>query len=77
MTDCNYCTAEFKDNDEYIQHLVDEHKPDLSRIDEQKVRQHDAIDLNPELTLKGMAIQTGILLGILAVIAILLYVFFM
>lgn len=77
MTDCNYCTADFEDNDEYIQHLVDEHKNDLSRIDKQKVKQHDDIELNPELTIKGMLIQTGIILGVLAVTAAVIYIFFL
>jgi hypothetical protein len=70
MTDCKYCEKTLPDGDEdmYLNHLVDNHKNELTPIDERKIKTHDSIDLNPSATPKEMLIQTGIILGIIAVI---------
>ena len=75
MPECDYCTTKLETEDELIQHFVDEHKNELSRIDKRRVQQHETIDLNPELTMKGMLVQTVILLTVAGIISAIIYLF--
>lgn len=70
MMECNYCEETLPDEDEdaYLNHLVDEHKNELTAIDERKIQAHESIVLNPSATRKEIVIQTGIILGVIVVV---------
>lgn len=39
MPDCDYCDAEFDDEEAYLRHLGDEHEGELKRIDQRRVEE--------------------------------------
>ncbi len=70
MPDCDYCDAEFDDEQSYLKHLKKEHEGELTRVDQRRVEDVDA---------GGFSIPTGpaILVAVIgSVFLLMIYVVF-
>ena len=68
MERCEYCGAEFDDEDALLDHLAGTHREDLGPIDERRVADHTASG--------GVDLPTGpLVLGVVIVVAVLLMAF--
>lgn len=48
MTDCEYCSETFSDEDSYLEHLASVHRAELGRIDQKRVEQQVGRDGDDE-----------------------------
>ena len=69
METCRYCNEDITgdedttDEDALLEHFVEEHDTELSRIDTKRVEKSDAVSFPTEPTQTELLIQTGILLA--------------
>lgn len=62
MTDCDYCSAEFEDEDAYLDHLAETHEDELGAIERRRVADRDDGS--------GGVSGTAIVVGVVAVLAV-------